>query len=95
MPAPYVKRLEVSGLSASQQHLATGGSIAARQGQIKAQYTRLLNLAKERQTKLAETVKAYVLVREAAELATWIKDKVRINCFTIGLMSNKFSYICV
>jgi len=35
-----------------------------------------LNLAKERQTKLAETVKAYVLVREAAELATWIKDKV-------------------
>lgn len=79
VPAPYVKRLEVSGLSASQQHLATGGSIAARQAQIKAQYTRLLNLAKERQTKLAETVKAYVLVREAAELATWIKDKVRIT----------------
>lgn len=76
VPAPYVKRLEVSGLSASQQHLATGGSITARQAQIKAQYTRLLNLAKERQTKLAETVKAYVLVREAAELTTWIKDKV-------------------
>ncbi|XP_025205987.1 spectrin alpha chain isoform X1 [Melanaphis sacchari] len=75
VPAPYVKRLEVSGLSASQQHLATGGSIAARQAQIEAQYSRLLNLAKERQTKLAETVKAYVLVREAAELATWIKDK--------------------
>lgn len=56
--------------------MATGGSIAARQTQIEAQYTRLLNLAKERQTKLAETVKAYVLVREAAELATWIKDKV-------------------
>lgn len=63
-------------MSASQQHLATGGSIAARQAQIEAQYTRLLNLAKERLTKLAETVKAYVLVREAAELATWIKDKV-------------------
>lgn len=76
-----MKRLEVSGLSASQQHLATGGSIAARQAQIEAQYTRLLNLAKERLTKLAETVKAYVLVREAAELATWIKDKVWVFLF--------------
>lgn len=81
-----MKRLEVSGLSASQQHLATGGSIAARQAQIEAQYTRLLNLAKERQTKLAETVKAYVLVREAAELATWIKDKVGSNVFSMNLI---------
>lgn len=32
-------------------------------------------LARERQDKLNETVKAYVLVREAAELANWIKDK--------------------
>lgn len=36
---------------------------------------RLLALARERQEKLNETVKAYVLVREAAELANWIKDK--------------------
>lgn len=35
----------------------------------------MLGLAKERQNKLDETVKAYVLVREAAELANWIKDK--------------------
>lgn len=34
-----------------------------------------MGLAKERQHKLDETVKAYVLVREAAELASWIKDK--------------------
>jgi len=34
-----------------------------------------LALARERQEKLNETVKAYVLVREAAELANWIKDK--------------------
>jgi len=77
-------------LSASQQHLATGGSIAARQAQIEAQYSRLLNLAKERQTKLAETVKAYVLVREAAELATWIKDKV---CSGFTLLISVFMVI--
>lgn len=43
---------------------------------IESQYDNLLGLARERQNKLNETVKAYVLVREAAELATWIKDKV-------------------
>lgn len=32
-------------------------------------------MARERQKKLSETVQAYVLVREAAELAQWIKDK--------------------
>ncbi|KAF4520896.1 hypothetical protein B566_EDAN010311 [Ephemera danica] len=53
----------------------TGSSIAARQHQIEAQYANLLALAKERQNKLNETVKAYVLVREAAELGSWIKDK--------------------
>lgn len=66
-----------AGLTASQQNLADSSSIAARQSQIEQQYKRLLDLAKERQNKLNETVKAYVLVREAAELATWIKDKVR------------------
>lgn len=43
--------------------------------QIEGQYSNLLGLANERQNKLNETVKAYVLVREAAELANWIKDK--------------------
>merc|ERR1712015_176191 len=32
-------------------------------------------LARERQRKLSETCKAYGLVREAAELAQWIKNK--------------------
>lgn len=75
VPAAYVKKIE-AGLSASQQNLADKNSIAARQNQIQAQYDQLLALARERQNKLNETVKAYVLVREAAELATWIKDKV-------------------
>ncbi|XP_049884519.1 spectrin alpha chain isoform X2 [Pectinophora gossypiella] len=74
VPAAYVKKLE-AGLTASQQNLADSSSIAARQNQIEAQYDNLLGLARERQNKLNETVKAYVLVREAAELATWIKDK--------------------
>uniref|UniRef100_A0A0V0G435 Putative ca2+-binding actin-bundling protein n=2 Tax=Triatoma TaxID=30075 RepID=A0A0V0G435_TRIDM len=74
VPAAYVKKME-AGLTASQQNLADSSSIAARQSQIEQQYKRLLDLAKERQNKLNETVKAYVLVREAAELATWIKDK--------------------
>ncbi|KAL0276367.1 UNVERIFIED_CONTAM: hypothetical protein PYX00_003957 [Menopon gallinae] len=74
VPAAYVKKME-AGLTASQQNLADNSSIAARQNQIEAQYSHLLGLAKERQHKLDETVKAYVLVREAAELASWIKDK--------------------
>lgn len=39
------------------------------------QYKNLMALARERQKKLSETVQAYVLVREAAELSQWIKDK--------------------
>jgi spectrin alpha len=64
-----------AGLSASQQNLIDGHSIAKRQAQINSQYDNLLALARERQNKLNETVKAYVLVREAADLSTWIKDK--------------------
>lgn len=77
VPAAYVKCVEPeAGLTASQQNLAREqSSIAARQSQIEAQYDDLIELAKERQNKLNETAKAYVLVREAAELATWIKDK--------------------
>ncbi|XP_063890724.1 spectrin alpha chain isoform X4 [Helicoverpa armigera] len=74
VPAAYVKKID-AGLSSSQQNLADSSSIAARQNQIEGQYDNLLELARERQNKLNETVKAYVLVREAAELATWIKDK--------------------
>lgn len=74
VPAAYVKKIE-PGLSASQQALAEQSSIAARQAQIDSQYQSLMALARERQRKLSETCKAYVLVREAAELAQWIKNK--------------------
>jgi len=84
VPAAYVKKIE-AGLSASQQNLADKNSIAARQNQIQAQYDQLLALARERQNKLSETVKAYVLVREAAELAAWIKDKVNQSIYISAL----------
>ncbi|XP_055377124.1 spectrin alpha chain isoform X3 [Condylostylus longicornis] len=74
VPAAYIKKIE-AGLSASQQNLVDGHSISKRQSQINSQYDNLLALARERQNKLNETVKAYVLVREAADLAAWIKDK--------------------
>ncbi|CRL06706.1 CLUMA_CG019447, isoform A [Clunio marinus] len=74
VPAAYIKKVE-AGLSASQQNLVDGHSIAKRQSQINNQYDNLLAMARERQNKLNETVKAYVLVREAADLASWIRDK--------------------
>ncbi|KAH8239266.1 hypothetical protein KR032_002631 [Drosophila birchii] len=74
VPAAYIKKIE-AGLSASQQNLVDNHSIAKRQNQINSQYDNLLALARERQNKLNETVKAYVLVREAADLAQWIRDK--------------------
>ena len=74
VPAAYVKRID-AGLSASQQNLADKSSISARQNQVDSQYNQLLNLGRVRQDKLNEACKAYVLVREAGELAQWIKDK--------------------
>ncbi|XP_050699362.1 spectrin alpha chain-like isoform X2 [Eriocheir sinensis] len=74
VPAAYVKKID-SGLTASQQNLADGNSIAARQNQIRGQYKNLMELARDRQKKLSVTVQACVLVREAAELSQWIKDK--------------------
>ena len=74
VPAAYISKKDAK-LSASQQNLVDGYSIAKRQSQINSQYDNLLALARERQNKLNETVKAYVLVREAYNLSAWIKDK--------------------
>ncbi|XP_076343494.1 spectrin alpha chain-like isoform X2 [Tachypleus tridentatus] len=77
VPAAYVKKIE-AGLSESQQNLADTNSISTRQTQIETQYENLLSLGRERCRKLEETCKAYQLVREAAELAQWIKDKEQV-----------------
>ncbi|XP_054158910.1 spectrin alpha chain-like isoform X2 [Oppia nitens] len=77
VPAAYVKKVEAV-LSASQQHLADQNSISNRQNQIESQYSNLLALGGERKAKLEESCKAYQLVREAAELAQWVKDKEQV-----------------
>ena len=76
VPAAYVKKIE-AGLSSSQQNLADTNNISARQSQIETQYENLMALGQERRNKLEESCKAYQLVREAAELGQWLKDKVR------------------
>ena len=77
VPAAYVKRVEAP-LSASQQLLAARNSISVRQNQIEHQYQNLLAIGRERKAKLEESCRAYQLVREAAELAQWIKDKEQV-----------------
>jgi spectrin alpha len=62
-------------LSASQQQLVDRSSVGARQAQIEKLYSNILTLCQERAKRLSETCKAYQLVREAAELANWIKTK--------------------
>lgn len=74
VPSVYLKRID-SKLSSSQQHLADKYNISNRQKQIEDQYKHLLDLGRERNARLDEAVKAYQVVREAAELAQWIKDK--------------------
>jgi spectrin alpha len=64
-----------TGLSASQQQLVDRSSVGARQAQIEKLYVNILNLGQQRANRLSETCKAYQLVREAAELANWIKTK--------------------
>ncbi|XP_067662527.1 spectrin alpha chain-like isoform X1 [Haliotis asinina] len=74
VPAAYVKKLDPS-LSASRNNLMDEFTISVRQNQIETQYANLLDLARQRHEKLGESVKAYQLVREAAELASWITEK--------------------
>ena len=74
VPAAYVKKID-PGLTASQQQLVDSSSVAARQAQVEKQYENLLRLSEERDRKLGETCKAYHLVREAADLGNWIKQK--------------------
>lgn len=42
---------------------------------ISSRYANLLDLANQRRENVKESCKAYQLVREAAELATWITEK--------------------
>jgi hypothetical protein len=65
-----------SSTSASQQHLIESSSIGAKQNQIEEQYQRLLLLGDTRRRKLEEACKGYQLLREANDLAEWIRSRV-------------------
>jgi len=75
VPAGYVKKMDAT-LSASQQQLLESSSIAAKQNQIEYQYKHLLQLGEQRRKKLEEACKGYQLLREANDLAEWIRSKV-------------------
>lgn len=77
VPAAYLKKSEAA-LSESQQKLAHLNSIPIRQKQIEEQYESLLSQGRQRKSKLEDACKAYQMVRQAAELAQWIKDKEQI-----------------
>lgn len=74
VPAAYCKKLDPS-LSASRNNLMDEFTISVRQNQIETQYANLLDLGNQRREKLQESCRAYQLVREAAELASWITEK--------------------
>jgi len=50
-------------------------TINAKQSQIEDRYQRLLMLAEQRKRKLEEACKGYQLLREANDLAEWIKSR--------------------
>ena len=74
VPAAYVKKLDPS-LSASRNNLMDEFTISVRQNQVETQYANLLDQGNQRSEKLRESCRAYQLVREAAELASWITEK--------------------
>lgn len=78
VPAAYVKKSETP-LTDSQQKLSNiEHLIPDRQKQIEKEYNDLLAKGRDRKNKLEDAVKAYQMVRQATELAQWLKDKEQI-----------------
>lgn len=77
VPAAYVKRID-PGMSSSQGQLGSENQILVRQGQIEGEYDHVLAVGRDRKAKLEEAVRAYQLVREASELAQWVRDKEQV-----------------
>ncbi|GAV01441.1 hypothetical protein RvY_12154 [Ramazzottius varieornatus] len=74
VPASYLKKTD-SKLSASEQSLMDQNTINAKQRRIEQLYETLLTSGRSRSDKLKESLNAFVLAREAQELAQWIKEK--------------------
>lgn len=72
VPASCLRRVDSRS---SKQNLNETYNIPNRQRQIEDLYNYLLELGKLRLAKLEDSVKAYQVVREAADLTQWIRDK--------------------
>ena len=79
VPAAYVKKIETDFVLQGQHADPNAGSaannVASRQQQIEAEFSRLVELGRQRSDKLQEACDAHRLVREAADLTLWIQDK--------------------
>lgn len=71
VPAHCLRRVD----SKSKQKPDETYNIPERQANLEAIYADLVRRGKERLAKLNDSVKAYQVVREAADLTQWIKDK--------------------
>ncbi|CAI4227013.1 unnamed protein product [Auanema sp. JU1783] len=73
VPAAYVKRIEPG--TAQQHSHQQVNSIGGKQNEIEDKYQRLIMLGEARKRKLEEACKGYQLLREANDLAEWIKSR--------------------
>lgn len=74
VPAAYVKKIDAP-LSDSQANLVEQYTVASRQKNIDEQYKRLLDLGKDRRERLQQSMRAFLLVRDANELSQWVIEK--------------------
>ncbi|KHN88357.1 Spectrin alpha chain [Toxocara canis] len=72
VPAAYVKKVEPG---AAQQPSQQVSSIGGKQNEIEDQYQKLVLLGETRKRKLEEACKGYQLLREANDLAEWIRSR--------------------
>jgi len=72
VPAKHLRRVDSKS---SQQNLSETYNIPLRQKQIEDLYYSLLDRGRSKLAKLEDSVKAYQVAREAADLTQWIRDK--------------------
>ncbi|VDN60745.1 unnamed protein product [Dracunculus medinensis] len=72
VPAAYVKKVEPGAAQRQSQQVS---SIGVKQNEIEDQYQKLLILGETRRRKLEEACKGYQLLREANDLADWIRSR--------------------
>uniref|UniRef100_A0A2A6CFM8 Spc-1 n=1 Tax=Pristionchus pacificus TaxID=54126 RepID=A0A2A6CFM8_PRIPA len=76
VPAAYVKKIEPGAAQA--HHMPQVNSIGGKQNEIEDKYQRLMMLGETRKRKLEEACKGYQLLREANDLAEWIRSRTNV-----------------